>query len=88
MEGVARGIDIFDCVLPTRVACNGQALLRMESSTCATPVSPRILRRSTRPAIAIPCRHFSRAYIRHLFVAKEMLGATLLTIHNLHNYYR
>ncbi len=84
VEGVARGIDIFDCVLPTRVARNGQALLRMGK------LNMRNARFAEDPAPldetcdCYTCRHFSRAYIRHLFVAKEMLGATLLTIHNLH----
>ena len=84
VEGVARGIDIFDCVLPTRVARNGQALLRtgkynMRNARFAEDPSP------LDPACeCYTCRHFSRAYIRHLLIAREMLGATLLTIHNLH----
>ena len=84
VEGVARGIDIFDCVLPTRVARNGQALLRtgkfnMRNARFAEDPAPL-----DETCDCYTCRHFSRAYIRHLFVAKEMLGATLLTIHNLH----
>ena len=84
VEGVARGIDIFDCVLPTRVARNGQALLRAEK------FNMRNARFADDPApidarcTCYACQHFSRAYIRHLFAAKEILGATLLTIHNLH----
>ncbi|MGC9469164.1 MAG: tRNA guanosine(34) transglycosylase Tgt [Anaerolineae bacterium] len=84
VEGVARGIDIFDCVLPTRVARNGQALLRAEK------FNMRNAQFSEDPAPidaacgCYTCRHFSRAYIRHLLIAKEILGATLLTIHNLH----
>jgi queuine tRNA-ribosyltransferase len=84
VEGVARGIDIFDCVLPTRVARNGQALLRegrlnMRNARFAEDPAPLDV------GCACPtCRHFSRAYIRHLVVAKEILGATLLTLHNLH----
>jgi queuine tRNA-ribosyltransferase len=84
VEGVARGIDIFDCVLPTRVARNGQALLRTEK------FNMRNARFADDPApidamcTCYTCRHFSRAYIRHLFAAKEILGATLLTIHNVH----
>ncbi len=84
VEGVARGIDIFDCVLPTRVARNGQALLRdgklnMRNARFADDPAP------LDAACTCPtCRHFSRAYIRHLVVAKEILGATLLTQHNLH----
>jgi queuine tRNA-ribosyltransferase len=84
VEGVARGIDIFDCVLPTRVARNGQALLRtgkynMRNARFADDPAP-----INEACECYACRGFSRAYIRHLFVAKEILGATLLTIHNLH----
>lgn len=83
VEGVARGIDIFDCVLPTRVARNGQALLRtgkynMRNARFAedpAPIDPA--------CTCYACQHFSRAYIRHLVIAKEILAATLLTIHNL-----
>ncbi len=84
VEGVARGIDIFDCVLPTRVARNGQALLRTDK------YNMRNAQFSDDPAPidetcgCYACQHFSRAYIRHLLVAKEILGATLLTIHNLY----
>jgi queuine tRNA-ribosyltransferase len=84
VEGVARGIDIFDCVLPTRVARNGQALLKtgklnMRNARFADDPTPL-----DATCECYTCRHFSRAYIRHLFAAKEILGATLLTIHNLH----
>jgi len=84
VEGVARGIDIFDCVLPTRVARNGQALLRTGKFNL------RNARFRDDPAPLDPtctcytCTHFSRAYLRHLVVAKEILSATLLSIHNLH----
>lgn len=84
VEGIARGIDIFDCVLPTRVARNGQALLKAEK------FNMRNARFADDPAPidatcgCYTCQHFSRAYIRHLFAAKEILGATLLTIHNVH----
>lgn len=84
VEGVARGIDIFDCVLPTRVARNGQALLRtdkynMRNAKFANDPAP-----IDDACGCYTCRHFSRAYVRHLLVAKEILGATLLTIHNLY----
>lgn len=84
VEGVARGIDIFDCVLPTRVARNGQALLRegklnLRNARFATDPAPLDAR-----CVCYTCTTFSRAYLRHLFNAKEMLAATLLSIHNLH----
>jgi len=81
---VSLGIDMFDCVLPTRVARNGLAF---------TPDGPINLRNERfrddgRPVVEgldnYTCRNFSRAYLRHLFMAGEMLGGTLLTIHNLH----
>ncbi len=84
VEGIARGVDIFDCVLPTRVARNGQALLR----TGRLNLRNARFREDAAPLDAqctcYTCRHFSRAYLRHLVMAREMLAATLLTIHNLH----
>ncbi len=84
VEGIARGVDIFDCVLPTRVARNGQALLRtgkfnMRNARFADDPTP-----IDETCLCYACRHFSRAYIRHLIITKEMLAATLLSIHNLH----
>ena len=84
VEGVARGVDIFDCVLPTRVARNGQALLRTGK------MNLRNARFAEDPAPldatcgCYACQNFSRAYLRHLIMAGEILGATLLTLHNLH----
>ena len=81
---VALGIDMFDCVLPTRVARNGLAF------TPEGTINLRNERFRADPAPVVEgldnytCRNFSRAYLRHLFLAGEMLGGTLLTIHNLH----
>ena len=84
VEGVARGIDMFDCVLPTRTARLGTALV---------PEGRLVLRnagfaRDEQPIQAdcscYACRNFSRGYIRHLLRAREMLGGQLLTMHNLH----
>ncbi len=84
VEGVARGVDIFDCVLPTRVARNGQALLRtgkfnLRNARFADDPAPL-----DSSCGCYTCRTFSRAYLRHLVVAKEILSATLLSIHNLY----
>ena len=85
-ECVARGIDLFDCVLPTRNARNGQLLTRtgplvIKNARYAEDLSP------PDPACCCyTCRHFSRAYLRHLYVAGEMSAATLNTIHNLYFY--
>jgi queuine tRNA-ribosyltransferase len=86
VEGVARGIDMFDCVLPTRNARNGQLF------TSRGKVSIRNAQYRADPAPPDPdcacytCRTASRAYLRHLHMAGEMSAATLMTIHNLSFY--
>ena len=86
VECVARGIDMFDCVMPTRNARNGgvftsQGKVVIKNAKYAQDDSP------LDPACRCPaCRRYSRSYIRHLFVAGEMLGAILATQHNLHFY--
>ena len=86
IECVARGIDMFDCVLPTRNARNGQLL------TSRGPLVIKNARFAEDPSPPDPdcgcytCRHFSRAYLRHLFVVGEMTAATLNSLHNLHFY--
>ncbi len=87
LEGVARGIDLFDCVMPTRNGRNGMAFtfqgsIRIRNQKHADDPTPI---ESDCPCPA--CRH-SKAYIRHLFMAKEMLGPTLLSIHNITFYQR
>jgi queuine tRNA-ribosyltransferase len=86
IEGVARGVDLFDCVLPTRNGRNGQLLTRHG------PLSIKNARYAADPLPPDPacqcytCRHFSRAYLRHLYVAGEMTAGTLNTLHNLYFY--
>ncbi len=85
VEMVARGIDMFDCVLPTRVARNGTAFtdsgtLNLRNACHADDPSP--ISEDTHPLV----RPFSRAYIRHLLKAEEILGLRLVTLHNLHYY--
>ncbi len=86
IECVARGIDMFDCVLPTRNARNGQLL----TSRGPIPIkNARYAEDSSPPdpeCTCYTCRTFSRAYLRHLFVVGEMTGATLNSLHNLHFY--
>lgn len=87
VEGVARGIDMFDCVMPTRNGRNALAFtangpLRLRNQCHTRDDSPI---EADCPCLA--CKH-SRAYIRHLFQANEMLGPTLLSIHNLTFYQR
>ena len=84
IECVARGVDMFDCVLPTRTARNGSALTRAgrinlrnaRFADDADPIEPG--------CTCYACTHFSRAYVRHLTTANEILGHHLLTVHNLH----
>lgn len=86
VECVARGIDMFDCVMPTRNARNAcvftsQGKVIVRNAKYARDESP------LDPACTCAvCRRYSRSYIRHLFVAGEMLGAILATFHNLHFY--
>ena len=87
VEGIARGIDMFDCVMPTRNGRNASAFtaegqLKMRNLCHAKDDAPI---EADCPCLA--CKH-SRAYIRHLFQADEMLGPTLLSIHNLTFYQR
>jgi queuine tRNA-ribosyltransferase len=84
VEGIARGIDIFDCVLPTREARHGAALTRFGRLN----VDKLQYARDPNPLVAgctCPCcAHFSRAYLRHLVRAKEILAHILLSLHNIH----
>ena len=86
VESVARGIDMFDCVLPTRNARNGQLF----TSTGRLNIKNAEFADDQRPldetCECYTCRRFSRAYLRHLFHAGEMTAATLNTLHNLHFY--
>ena len=86
IEGVARGIDFFDCVMPTRNARHGHlfthnGILNIMNAKYQTDDRP-IEEGCQCPA----CRHYSRAYIRHLLKAKEMLGMRLCVLHNLYFY--
>ena len=84
VNGVLRGIDIFDCVLPTRIARNGAALVpgsRINLRNARFAADPRPID----PACGCyTCANFSRAYLRHLVKADEILGSILLTTHNLY----
>ena len=86
VEMVARGIDLFDCVLPTRIARNGTAFtaagtLNLRNACYIKDRSP-IEDGCECPA----CREFSRGYLRHLLKAEEILGLRLVSLHNLHFY--
>ena len=83
IEAVARGVDMFDCVLPTRIARHGAALTQrgrilLKNAEFGDDDAP-----IEEDCDCYTCRHFSRGYIRHLFKAEEPLALTLATIHNL-----
>ncbi|MCC7353255.1 MAG: tRNA-guanine transglycosylase, partial [Anaerolineae bacterium] len=84
VEGVARGIDLFDCVLPTRLARNGglltrRARLNIRNARFAEDSNP-----VETGCTCYACQRFSLAYLHHLFKAQEILGLRLATLHNLH----
>jgi queuine tRNA-ribosyltransferase len=86
IELIARGMDIFDCVLPTRLARNGTAFtaggtLNLKNAEFTMQTGP-----IEEGCVCPACRDFSRGYVRHLIKAEEILGLRLITIHNLHFY--
>ena len=83
ITGVQRGVDIFDCVLPTRLARHHTAITRTGRLNIANARYSSDKSPIDECCSCYTCRNFSSAYIRHLMLAKEILGATLLTIHNL-----
>jgi queuine tRNA-ribosyltransferase len=88
LAGVRAGIDMFDCVLPTRNGRNASAF----TDEGEVRIRNACYKRDSRPlesgCSCYVCRHFSRAYLHHLFLAKEMLGPTLLSLHNVAFYCR
>jgi queuine tRNA-ribosyltransferase len=83
-EGIARGVDIFDCVLPTRLARHGAALIKggrlnLRNAQYVTDAAP-----IASGCACYACRNFTRAYLRHLLAADEILGLQLVSLHNLH----
>jgi queuine tRNA-ribosyltransferase len=86
LEMISRGMDMFDCVLPTRLARNGTAF----TSTGTINLKNSEYTKDKRPiddnCECTSCREFSRGYIRHLIKAEEILGLRLITLHNLHFY--
>ena len=84
VEGVARGIDMFDCVFPTRVARNGMVMVRTGRMNIKNKQYERDFRPLEEGCQCYTCRHFTRAYVRHLYKAEETLALRLLSIHNLY----
>jgi queuine tRNA-ribosyltransferase len=82
VELVARGVDMFDCVLPTRVARNGTAFTRKGSISIKGGAYKSDFRPIEEDCDCFACRHFTRAYIRHLLNVGEILGLRMLSVHN------
>ena len=86
VDGVSRGIDMFDCVMPTRNARNGWLFTRFGDVKLKNSRYRSDLRPLDPTCTCYTCRNFSRSYLHHLHKVGEMLGARLNTIHNLHYY--
>jgi queuine tRNA-ribosyltransferase len=82
VNGVLRGVDIFDCVLPTRLARHNAAMTRTGRINLVNAAFARDPQPIDTACGCYTCQNFSRAYLRHLIAAKEMLSATLISIHN------
>ena len=83
IEGVIRGVDIFDCVLPTRIARHGQAFTRCGKINLNNAKYKEDFTPIEESCDCHTCKHYTKAYIRHLLNTGEMLGGRLLSIHNI-----
>ena len=84
LECVARGVDMFDCVIPTRIARHGTAITRRGNVAIKAAKWERDPGPVEEGCTCYCCQNFSRAYVRHLLHVGEILGVRLLTIHNVH----
>lgn len=84
IEGVIRGVDMFDCVLQTRIARNGLALTRFGKRMLRNNEFAHDFAPIEEGCECYACKNFTRAYVRHLIKAKEILASHLITMHNLH----
>ena len=83
IEGVIRGVDMFDCVLPTRIARHGNAFTRVGKINIKNAQFKEDFSPIEENCDCYTCKHFTKAYIRHLIVSNESLGGRLLSIHNI-----
>jgi queuine tRNA-ribosyltransferase len=88
VELVARGVDLFDCVLPTRVARNGTAFTARGAVSVKAGFNKADFRPIEEGCPCYACRNFSRAYLRHLLNVNEILGLRMVSVHNSHMYMR
>ena len=86
VEAVFRGVDMFDCVLPTRNARNGMLFTKHGKVSIKQARYKHDQRPPDETCSCYTCRNFSLAYLRHLYISREILGSILNTIHNLHFY--
>jgi len=86
LEMIGRGMDMFDCVLPTRLARNGTAFTQTGTLNLKNAEFAKDKRPIQDECDCACCREFSRGYVRHLIKAEEILGLRLITLHNLHFY--
>ncbi|MCM8791553.1 MAG: tRNA guanosine(34) transglycosylase Tgt [Candidatus Omnitrophica bacterium] len=86
LESVERGIDLFDCVMPTRYGRNGTAFTSKGKITVRNAIFSSDSKPLDDECSCYTCNNFSRAYLRHLFNAKEILGARLVSLHNVYFY--
>jgi queuine tRNA-ribosyltransferase len=86
VELIARGVDMFDCVLPTRVARNGTAYTRRGALGIKGAIYKTDFGPIEEGCDCFACKHFTRAYLRHLLRANEILGLRMLSVHNSHMY--
>lgn len=86
VESVDRGVDMFDCVAPTRYGRNGTAFTSTGKIVVRNAVYAQDFRPLDEACGCYTCKNFSRAYLRHLFNAEELLGHRLLSLHNIHFY--
>lgn len=83
LEGVSRGIDMFDCVLPTRIARHGNCFIKNGKINIKNEKYKYDFNKIEDTCDCYTCKNYSRAYIRHLIMSKEVLGGRLLSIHNI-----
>lgn len=88
VEGTARGIDMFDCVFPTRVARNGTAITSQGRVVIRNAVHTEDFGPLDAECDCYTCRNYSRAYLRHLIRCDEIFGLRLMSLHNLHHLVR
>jgi queuine tRNA-ribosyltransferase len=83
VQAIAAGVDVFDCVIPTRLARHGSAMVRGERWNLKNARYKQDFTPLDADCSCYTCQHFSRAYLSHLLRAQELLGYTLLSIHNI-----